>query len=367
MAGVRTRVAVVFGGRSGEHEVSCKSALSIVEHLGRQRYEVVPVRITPGGVWVIGKDAPSDVDLAGLLDLTREEPGGNASGGDASGGDALDSLAAAFGALREVDVVFPALHGPYGEDGTIQSVLEIIRQPYVGSGVFASAAGMDKEYSKKLLVAEGLPVADGVVLRGDANTVSEVDRERLGLPVFVKPARAGSSLGVSKVDSWDRLAPAVEEARASDGKVLVEEAVYGREVDLGVLEHPDGRLEVGPPLEIRVPEQYAFFDYQAKYSDPSTIFDIPARLEPHIVERLQECAVRAFRALECAGLLRVDFFLRYGTEPVINEVNTFPGFTAVSQYPQIFRVAALDYPALLDVLIETALARSSASDLGRFW
>jgi len=195
-----------------------------------------------------------------------------------------------------------------------------------------------------------------VVLRG-AESVSEVDRERLGLPVFVKPARAGSSLGVSKVDSWDELDPALAEARESDGKVLVEEAVHGREVDLGVLEHPDGRLQVGPPLEIRVPDQHAFFDYEAKYSDPATVFDIPARLDPAIVERLQECAVKAFRALDCRGLLRVDFFLRYGTEPVINEVNTFPGFTAVSQYPQMFRVAGLDYAALLDVLLATALAR----------
>jgi D-alanine-D-alanine ligase len=344
---VKTRVAVVFGGRSGEHEVSCKSALSIVKHLDRDRYEVTPVRITPGGVWVVGKDASGDLDLAGLVDLTREE----------AGTTALTSVADAVGVFaKDADVVFPALHGPWGEDGTIQSVLEMTGLPYVGSGVFASAAGMDKEFTKKLLVAEGLPVADGAVLRG-AGTVSEVDRERLGLPVFVKPSRAGSSLGVSKVDTWDQLDAALTLARESDGKVLVEEAVHGREVDLGVLEHPDGRLQVGPPLEIRVPDQHAFFDYEAKYSDPSTVFDIPARLEPAIVERLQDCAVQAFRALDCRGLLRVDFFLRYGTEPVINEVNTFPGFTAVSQYPQMFRVAGLDYPALLDVLLETALAR----------
>jgi D-alanine-D-alanine ligase len=310
----------------------------------------VPVRITTDGVWVFGKDAPADIELAGLLELTRAETDGST---------ALGSLAEAIGALREVDVVFPALHGPYGEDGTIQSVLEMTGLPYVGSGVFASAAGMDKEYTKKLLVSEGLPVADGVVLRRPDDTVSRAERARLGLPVFVKPSRAGSSLGVSKVDAWDELDAALVKARESDSKVLVEEAVPGREVDLGVLEHPDGRLEVGPPLEIRVPSAHAFFDYEAKYSDPATIFDIPARLEPQIVERLQECSVRAFRALDCRGLLRVDFFLRYGTEPVINEVNTFPGFTAVSQYPQMFRVGGLDYPALLDVLIGTALGRGS--------
>jgi D-alanine-D-alanine ligase len=346
-----TRVAVVFGGRSGEHEVSCKSALSVVRFLDRERYDVVPVRITPGGVWVIGKDAPADVDLPALLELTRED----------AAATPLASIAEAVAALRDVDVVFPALHGPYGEDGTIQSVLEMTGLPYVGAGVFASAAGMDKEYTKKLLVAAGLPVAGGVVLRGSRATLTEADKARLGLPVFVKPVRAGSSLGVSKVDAWDELDAALAKARESDQKVLVEEAVHGREIDLGVLEHPNGHLEVGPPLEIRLPEQHQFFDYQAKYFDPATIFDIPARIEPHLVEALQDCAVRAFRALDCAGLMRVDFFLRYGTEPVINEVNTFPGFTAVSQYPQMFRAVGRDYPALLDVLIETALRRKRAA------
>jgi D-alanine-D-alanine ligase len=342
----RKRVAVVFGGRSGEHEVSCKSALSIVRYLDRERWEVLPVRITPAGVWVIGAPLAHDVDLEGLIKHTEES----------AGGQALASLVDAVNALRTVDVVFPAIHGPYGEDGTIQSVLEMTGLPYVGSGVFASAAGMDKEFTKKLLVAEGLPVAGGVVLRGE-QTVGPADRERLGLPVFVKPSRAGSSLGVSKVDTWDELPAALAVARRNDGKVLVEEAVHGREIDLGVLEHPDGRLQVGPPLEIRLPDQHDFFDYEAKYSDPDTIFDIPARIEPEIVERLQDCAVRTFRALDCRGLLRVDFFLRYGTEPVINEVNTFPGFTAVSQYPQMFRVAGLDYPELIEVLLATALAR----------
>ncbi|GAA0707561.1 D-alanine--D-alanine ligase [Dactylosporangium roseum] len=355
MAEARKRVAVVFGGRSGEHEVSCKSALSIVRYLDRSRYEVVPVRITPNGTWVFGADAgtPEELDLEGLLDLTKE-----------TGEVALTSLADAIGTMRESDVIFPAIHGPYGEDGTIQSVLEMVRLPYVGSGVFASAAGMDKEFTKKLLVAEGLPVADGVVLRGGKGTLTAEEKERLGLPVFVKPSRAGSSLGVSKVDDWGRLDAALTEARDSDAKVLVEEMVHGREVDLGVLEHPDGSLQVGPPLEIRFPDKHTFFDYEAKYLDPSTIFDIPARLEPAIIERLQDLSVRAFRALECRGLLRVDFFLRYGTEPVINEVNTFPGFTAVSQYPQMFRVAGLDYPALCDVLIRTALARAPRPAVG---
>src|SRR5689334_891735 len=310
----RTRVAVIFGGRSGEHEVSCRSALSVLTHLDPSRYDARPVRITPAGTWVPGKAAETLEDL-----LALDSPEG-----------ALGSIAEAVGAFDDVDVVFPVLHGRYGEDGAIQSVLEMTGRPYVGSGVFASAAGVDREFTTKLLVADGLPVADAVALRG-GETVSDVDRERLGLPVFVKPSRTGSGPGVSKVDTWGELPAALAEARESGGKVLVEEAGPGREVDVGVLEHPDGRLEVGSPL------------------DPG--------LDPSIIDQLRDCAVRTFRALDCRGLLRVAFFLRYGTQPVVTDVNTFPAFTAQSPYPRMFRAGGLDYPALLDVLIETALAR----------
>jgi len=338
MAEPRIRIAVVFGGRSGEHEVSRLSAASALEHLRPERYHAVPVQILPSGVWTVGRNEAPDWSAA---------PPGT--------GVVTASMAAALAVLRGVDVVLPLLHGPYGEDGTIQSLLARTGIPYVGNGTLASAAGMDKEFTKKLLVAAGLPVADSVVLRAGRDSLTAAERDRLGLPVFVKPSRAGSSLGVSRVDSWDEFPAALAHARDSDVKVLVEEAVQGREVDLGVLEFPDGRVQAGPPLEIRVPAGHEFFDFEAKYTDHSTVFDIPARLPAELAATLQEHAVRAFRALGCAGLLRVDFFLRDGVTPVVNEVNTLPGFTAHSQYPQMWAAAGLPYADLLDVLVDTAL------------
>jgi D-alanine-D-alanine ligase len=343
----RTRVAVVFGGRSGEHDVSVHSAESVLANLDPQRYDVVGVRITPDGVWEVGG--------ADLVSGHGAEPAVRG----ASPSDMWHSMTSAVQLLRTTEVVLPVLHGAYGEDGTIQSLLEIAGIPYVGNGVIASAVGMDKEFTKKILAADGLPVAKSVVLHASVPGIPMDRVMGLGLPVFVKPARSGSSLGVSKVDSWDKLEAAVADAMAVDSKVLIEEAVIGREVDLGVLEHPDGHLEAGPPLEIRVTEGHIFFDYDAKYADAETVFDIPAKLSPELTARLQDYAVRVFESLGCSGLLRIDFFLRDGVDPVINEVNTFPGFTAASQYPQIWRAAGLDFPHLLDVLIATALGRAA--------
>ncbi|MFK3980158.1 D-alanine--D-alanine ligase family protein [Micromonospora sp. NPDC050397] len=315
-----TRLAVLFGGRSGEHEVSRRSAESILAHLDREAYDVTEVLIGRDGGWTVNGTATT--------------------------------FSAALDVLSRQDVVFPALHGPYGEDGTVQSMLEWLDVAYVGNGVFASAAGMDKAITKRLLTAEGLRVADGVSLRLDEE-LSEADREWLGLPVFVKPSRAGSSLGVSKVEDWSQLPAALALARESDSRVLVERGIKGREIDVAVLEHLDGRIEAGPPLEINV-SSAAFFDYEAKY-EGGAVFDIPAKLDPETTRILQDRAVQAFRALDCRGLLRVDFFLPDGeTEPILNEVNTFPGFTAKSQYPQIWQRAGLEFPALLEILIEGA-------------
>jgi D-alanine-D-alanine ligase len=272
----KTRVAVVFGGRSAEHGVSCASAASIVRHLSRERYEVTPVRIGTDGRWTIGLDhqVPADVDTVTLLDMTREPAGPRPT--------VLESMWSALSRLRdEVDVAFPAMHGGHGEDGTVQSTLELFGIPYVGSGVLACGIGMDKELTKKLLSEAGLVVADSVVLHGaDYDEVGAADRERLGLPVFVKPAREGSSVGVSRVDDWDALDEAITTARKTGmSKVLVEAAVRGREVDVGVLEYPDGRIVAGPPLEIRVPDKHTFFDFDAKYQG-ETVFDIPPHLPP---------------------------------------------------------------------------------------
>ncbi|MEV4703745.1 D-alanine--D-alanine ligase family protein [Actinoplanes sp. NPDC049316] len=344
-----TRVAVLFGGRSTEHDVSCRSAASVVQYLDRSRYEVVPVRITVEGEWIVGEDrATAVVDEAALREMTPEPDGWRPT--------IVESLFRALEALRDVDVVMPILHGPYGEDGTVQSVLELAGIPYVGSGVLASATSMDKEFTKKILAAEGIAVADGVVLRGDGDEVSDADRATLGLPAFVKPARGGSSIGVSRVGDWAALPEAVEAARLCDTKVLVEAGVPGREIDVGVLELPDGRLVASPPLEIRVADDHGFFDYDAKYREGLTEFVIPADLDADTTAWLSAEAVRVFRTLGCAGLLRVDFFVEPGKSLTVNEVNTMPGLTAMSQFPRMWKAAGTPYPELLDLLIETALA-----------
>ncbi len=258
----------------------------------------------------------------------------------------------------DVDVVFPVLHGPYGEDGTIQGLLELADLPYVGPGVLASAAAMDKEFTKKLLAAEGLPVGPYAVLRPGVATVSDADRDRLGLPVFVKPARAGSSLGVSRVDDWADLDAAIDEARRSDPKVLVEAAVLGREVECGVLEFPDGRVDASPPAEIHV-SGHDFYDFEAKYLDGAATFDIPATLPDDVTATVRTLAVAAFRALDAQGLARVDFFVTDAGRVVINEVNTMPGFTPISMYPRMWMATGMSYPELLSTLVRTALARGT--------
>jgi D-alanine-D-alanine ligase len=320
-------MALVYGGRNGEHAVSRRSAASILAHLDPEIYQVTEVLIEEDGRWQVGG---RPVAMAGALRT-----------------------------LREQDLVFPALHGPYGEDGRLQALLEWLEVPYVGNGVFASAAGMDKTVTKKLLAADGLRVAAGVTIDGDDLPLPE--RRRLGLPVFVKPARAGSSLGVSKVRHWGRLPAAVRLARGFDDKVLIERAITGREIDVAVLQHPDGRIEAGPPLEITVVDR-TFFDYDAKYTGGAA-FEIPAALEAATTGLLQDRAVRAFQSLGCRGLLRVDFFLPppgagESGEPVVNEVNTFPGMTAESQFPQIWHRAGIPFAVLLDLLVAGVTGRA---------
>jgi len=363
----RIRVAVVFGGRSSEHAISCVSAGSVLGHLDRERFEVVPVGITREGSWVLGRDDP-----AGLSIRNRELPSVDATGtalalpADPTRGGLVSLDPGRAGELLSaVDVVFPVLHGPYGEDGTIQGLLELAGTPYVGAGVLASAAGMDKEFTKKLLAAEGLPVGDLVVLRPGTATLADAQRDRLGLPVFVKPARAGSSVGITKVDDWAELPAAIATAREHDPKVLVEAAVVGREIECGVLEFPDGAVRASVPAEIRLvgigPDGSTpkFYDFEAKYLDEVCEFDIPAKLDDATSDRVRELAIAAFRALDGQGLARVDFFVREDGEVVINEVNTMPGFTPISMYPRMWAVTGVDYPALLSTLIETALARGT--------
>jgi len=357
----RIRVAVVFGGRSSEHAISCVSAGSVLGHLDRERFDVVPVGITPDGAWVVGADDPRELAIHG-----RKLPGVDASrtalalpGDPTRGGLLVLDPDRAGDVFSGVDVVFPVLHGPYGEDGTIQGLLEMAGVPYVGSGVFASAAGMDKEFTKKLLAADGLPVGDAVVLRSGTATLTGGQRERLGLPVFVKPARAGSSMGVHRVTDWADLDAAIAGAREHDPKVLVEAAVVGREIECAVLEFPDGSVRASLPGEIRMTGDAAFYDFETKYLDDACELDIPAKLDDDVAERLREMAVAAFRAIDAQGLARVDFFLGASGELTINEVNTMPGFTPTSLYPRAWAVTGIDYPTLLATLVETALARGT--------
>jgi D-alanine-D-alanine ligase len=375
----RVRVAVVFGGRSAEHAISCVSAGSVMAALDPERYEVVPVGIARDGRWVLA-DAGQQLAIDGgrLPEVTGGtavslvgDPGGR---GLAVLGPGGDGRPAAIGpALTEVDVVFPVLHGAYGEDGTIQGLLEMSGLPYVGSGVFASAASMDKEFTKKLLAAAGLPQGDHVVLRdaegalsADPDVLTAADRDRLGLPVFVKPSRAGSSIGITKVTDWAQFPEAVATAAAVDPKVVVEAAVPGREIECGVLAgRAGGPPEASLPAEIRLKPGTDWYDFDAKYLEDAVEFDVPAGLTPEQTRMVQEASRRAYLAMDCEGLARVDFFLGTGPDGrerlVVNEVNTMPGFTPISMFPRMWAASGVSYPELVDRLVASALARAGRS------
>lgn len=360
----RLRVALVFGGRSPEHAISCISAGSVWEALDPDRYDVVPVGITLPGRWVLVPDDPKALALSGR-ELPAVDPGGAtvALSADPTR-PGLVSLTTGVPDPGPVDVVFPVLHGPYGEDGTVQGLLELADLPYVGSGVLASAAVMDKECTKLLLGAHGLRVAPYTVVsaRGwwaDRDGCLAATRG-LGLPLFVKPARGGSSIGISKVMDWAQLAAAIETALACDPKVLVEVGVAGREVECGVLAGLGGdRAQASVPAEVRVTGGQEFYDFEAKYLDEATSFDVPADLPGEVTATVRATAVRAFEALGCEGLARVDFFVEPDGGLVINELNTMPGFTPASMFPRMWAATGLEYPALVDRLVTVALERGT--------
>lgn len=359
----KVRVAVVFGGRSPEHEISCVTAGSVLAALDRDRYEVVPVGITREGRWVLAPDDPEKLAITGDRLPEVDESGATvALVGDANSHEmAVREPASPQRSLGDVDVVLPLLHGPYGEDGTIQGMLELADVPYVGSGVFASAASMDKHYMKIILTGHGLPVGPYAVMRpGEWESDEGAARETvaaLGWPVFVKPARGGSSIGISKVTGPDGLAEAVALAMQHDPKVLVEAALDAREIECGVLEGLDGLPEASAPAEIRV-HGHEFYDFEAKYlPDEGTDLDVPADLPEEVAEQVRRLAVAAFAALSCEGLARVDFFYTHDGRLVINELNTMPGFTPSSMYPRMWAASGVDYPALLDRLLQAALRR----------
>lgn len=343
-------MAVVYGGRSNEHAISCVSAGSILRNLDPRRFEAVAIGITPEGAWLHTGVDPATLTIRGDT-LPR-----------VTGSSGTELALPAGEMLTSVDVVFPVLHGPFGEDGTIQGILEMAGVPYVGAGVLASAVGMDKEFTKKLLAADGLPIGDYVVLRPGRSTLEPAERARLGLPVFVKPARGGSSIGVSRVSAWSGLPAAVAEARRHDPKVMVEAAMAGRELECGVLEFPDGSVQPSAVGEIRVEgvtgREDGFYDFATKYLDEGAELDVPAKVDDDVADEVRRLAIGAFRAIDCRGLARVDFFLT-DAGPVVNEINTMPGFTRISMFPRMWAASGVDYPALLAAMVDTALARAA--------
>jgi D-alanine-D-alanine ligase len=365
----KPRIAVVFGGRSSEHAISCVTAGSVLAAIDPDRYDVVPVGITHDGRWVLESDDPQRLAITSADKLPEVDPT-RATVALSSEHEASELVvhepSAVPRTLGEVDVVFPVLHGPWGEDGTIQGLLEMSGVRYVGAGVLASAVGMDKHYMKLVLQAHGLPVLPYTVItpRGweldRAACVETVDS--LGYPVFVKPARGGSSIGISKVHDHGGLVAAVEEARRHDPKVLVEVAAEGgREIECGVLQG----FGTNPPdasvvAEIVVDSSHEFYDFAAKYlPEEQTALTVPADLPEPLVGRIQALSVQAFEVLSCEGLARVDFFVLPDERVVINEINTMPGFTPSSMFPRMWQASGLGYPALVERLVQLALHRDT--------
>ena len=354
----RIRVAVVYGGRSSEHGISVVSAGSVISALDPERYEVVPIGINRAGAWLLTSGDAASMQITGRTVPSVSEGTAVVLPADPTAkGLVTVEPRSGVQALETVDVVFPVLHGRFGEDGTIQGLFEMAGVPYVGPGVFASAAAMDKEYTKKLLAAEGLDVGTYRVLRRrDPVVTSEL--EPLGLPVFVKPARAGSSVGITKLTDWAQLPEALATAFEHDDKVLVEAAVSGREIECGVLESANGAPEASVPAEIRLTGSHDWYDFEAKYLDDACEFDVPATLSPEVTAAVRQSACRAFVALDCAGLARVDFFVTPDDRVIVNEVNTMPGFTPISMFPRMWAASGVDYPELVDRLIAAALRRA---------
>ncbi|WP_306366700.1 D-alanine--D-alanine ligase family protein [Nocardiopsis sp. CC223A] len=365
----RIRVAVVFGGRSSEHEISCVTAGSVLSVIDHDRYEVVPVGITKTGNWVLTSGDPERLRIeegTKALPTVSEEGGRDlALPFDSAGQLMVVDPAEGPSRLAEVDVVLPLLHGPFGEDGTIQGLFEMMGVRYAGAGVFSSAAAMDKVFMKAILTGNGIPTSDYVAItdrrwRTERKKVLD-DIAELGTTVFVKPARAGSSVGISRVrdsSDTDAVVAAVEAAREHDPKVLVEAQVVGREIECGVLESEDGGTpDVSFPAEVHVAEGFDFYDFEAKYLSSSGL-TIPAEIPEDVTARLRGLAAEVFEAMGCEGLARVDFFYTEDGEVLVNELNTMPGFTPASAFPQMWAATGLDYAALVDRMITTALRRS---------
>ena len=365
----RRRVGVVFGGRSGEHEVSLASAASLIAALERGGHAVVPIGIARDGRWVTGGDPLRALATEARLGLPAADPTGavkkaladRAEAGETGAETALHSVESSAGlppeVRRAVDVVVVMLHGPYGEDGTIQGLLELAGVPYTGAGVLASAVGMDKVTMKTIFRAHGLPIVDHAVVeryewRRDPAAVTRRIADTIGFPCFVKPSNLGSSVGISKVATGAALPAALDEAARHDRRIVVERAVRAREIEVSVLGNDDPIAS--QPCEIIYDSEW--YDYETKYAEGQARLVIPAPVSDAITSRVRELAIAAFRAIDCAGMARVDFFLE-GDRVFVNEINTIPGFTSTSGYARMWEASGLDYVTLVNRLIELALER----------
>ena len=371
----KLRVGVIYGGRSGEHEVSVASAASVIKHLDRTRYEPVPIRIEKDGRWTIADRAPTAISAAEVIEQAKvlaprtPRPGRETvllahpsedtlmtiERRSSSNSDVDQAVVTGLG----LDVVFPVLHGPYGEDGTVQGLLELANVAYVGPGVLASAVGMDKAVMRLVFSARGLPIAPWISFtrsqwNNEPTRVTEMAMA-LGLPMFVKPANLGSSVGISKVKSADALRSSVESALEFDRKVVIEAAVAeAREIECAVLGNDEPEASV--PGEV-IPSR-EFYDYEAKYLDAESQTIIPADLPADRVNEVQQLAIEAFRAVDAAGMSRVDFLLSRATNQLfVNEINTIPGFTTISMYSKMWEASGVSYPMLVDRLIKLAVER----------
>jgi D-alanine-D-alanine ligase len=364
------RVGVIFGGRSGEHEVSLASAASVIGALRRGGHTVMPIGITREGRWLVGGDPLGALAAEARVALPADDTTGAVKKALADRADLHDATASAIlvrtepagGLPRELqeglDAVVIMLHGPYGEDGTIQGLLELADVPYVGAGVLASAVSMDKVTMKAVFQAHGLPMVEYLVVtraewRHDPVAIRRRVADAIGFPCFVKPSNLGSSVGISKVREATALPTALDEASRHDRKILVERAVRGRELEVSVLGNDDPIAS--QPGEITYDAEW--YDYATKYTEGQARVTVPAPVAQEIAARLRELAVAAFRAVDCAGMARVDFFLE-GDRPLVNEINTIPGFTSTSAYARLWEASGLDYDALVERLLQLALERA---------
>ena len=342
----KSRIAIICGGKSSEHEISCVSANGILNAIDRNKFEPVLIGITKSGKWLLLPDDSNFSIVNGALPTVPE------SGIEVS----ITSLGLVAGGKQlAIDVAFPVLHGPYGEDGTIQGLFEMIGIKYVGSGVLASAVSMDKSYAKPIFAAAGLSVAAGIVVTSKNFELPS----NLIFPLFVKPARSGSSRGTTKVKQKSDLASAVEHALSFDTKVIIEQAVAGKEIECAVLQ-ADGKITASEVGQISISSKFEFYDFQAKYLDNSMELIVPAELPAGVQSKIQQAAITAFNAAGCEGLARVDFFYATQGEIIINEINTMPGFTPTSVYPKLIEKNGINYQELITKLITTAQTRSAS-------